>query len=279
MAKNYRSRLVYLFGCPVDENPTVVMQEAAFAEKGLDWRYITMLVYPGDLENAFLGLRSMNFNGCNLTIPHKIEAIKYMDEISPSAALIGAINTVVVQDGKLIGHNTDGQGMVAGMREAGISLKNKRLVVLGAGGASRAICVECALAGVAEITVINRNTDRGLQIAAVLNQKTNCKGRFIAWEGTAHIPECDILVNATNAGLFPDPSCPDIDYGDINKKMIVQEIIPNPVVTLFIKKAKEQGATTFDGLGMLIHQGIIGFKLWTGEDASRDAMRAALEKV
>lgn len=279
MVKNYRSKLVGLFGCPVDENPTVVMQEAAFSAKGLDWRYITMLVYPNDLKNAFLGLRSMNFNGCNLTIPHKIEAMKYMDEISPSAALIGAINTVVVQDGKLTGYNTDGQGLVAGMREAGISLENRHLTVLGAGGASRAICVECALAGAAKITVINRNIDRGVGIAGLLNQKTNCKGDFIAWEGTVHIPKCDILVNATNVGLFPDPSCPDIHYDDINEKMIVQDIVPNPAVTLFMKKAKERGAATFDGLGMLIHQGAIGFKLWTGVDAPHDVMRAALEKV
>jgi shikimate dehydrogenase len=209
MVKNYRSRLAGLFGCPVDENPTVVMQEAAFRAKGLDWRYITMLVYPEDLKNAFSGLRAMHFDGCNLTIPHKIEAMKYLDEISPSAALIGAVNTVVVQDGKLIGHNTDGQGLVAGMREAGISLENKHLTVLGAGGASRAICVECALAGAKKITVINRNTDRGAAVAELLNQKTDCRGEFIPWEGTARIPGCDILVNATNIGLFPDTSCPD----------------------------------------------------------------------
>ena len=279
MAKNYRSRLVGLFGCPVDENPTVVMQEAAFNAKGLDWRYITMLVYPDDLKDAFLGLRSMNFNGCNLTIPHKIESMKYIDEISPNAALIGAINMVVVRDGRLTGYNTDGQGMVAGMLEAGISLENKHLTVLGAGGASRAICVECALAGAEKITVINRNIDRGAGLAELLNQKTNCKGDFIPWKGTAHIPECDILVNATNVGLFPDPSCPDIYYEDINEKMIVQDIIPNPAFTLFMKKAEEHGASTFDGLAMLVHQGAIGFKLWTGEEAPREVMKAALEKV
>ncbi len=279
MAKNYRSKLIGLFGCPVDENPTVVMQEAAFRAKGLDWRYITMLVYPEDLKDAFSGLRAMHFSGCNLTIPHKIEAMKYMDEIAPSAALIGAINTVVARDGKLIGYNTDGQGLVAGMREAGISLENKRLVVLGAGGASRAICVECALAGAEKITVINRNPDRGASLTGLLNQKTNCRGEFIQWEGTVRIPGCDILVNATNVGLFPDPFCPDICYDDIDEKMIVQDIIPNPADTLFLKKAREHGATAFDGLGMLVHQGAVGFKLWTGEDASRDVMRAALEKA
>lgn len=279
MAKNYRSKLTGVFGYPVDENPTVAAQEAAFRDKGIDWRYLTLLVKPEDLEDAFRGLRAMNFDGMNLTVPHKIAGMKYVDEVTEGAKLIGAINTIVRKGDKLIGHNTDGQGMVIGMQKAGIDLAGKRLVVLGAGGASRAICVECALAGAASITILNIDRGPGEDLAAVINNNTACKAEFILWEGTAHIPSCDILINATSVGLYPDPNCPNICYDDITADMIVQDVIPNPAQTLFLDKAKERGAKTLDGLSMLVYQGAIGFELWTGEKANVAVMKAALEQA
>ena len=278
MAKNYRAQLVGVFGCPVDENPTIAMQEAAFQAAGLNWRYLTLLVKPEDLGDAFKGLRAMNFAGINLTVPHKVEALKYVDELSEEVKLIGATNTVVNRGGRLVAYNTDGKGFVEGLRQRGVDLTGKRIVMLGAGGAARAIGVECALAGAVEIVIINRSASRGETLASLLNEKTECRASFIPWEGSAHIPPCDILINSTSVGLYPDPSCPDVVYEDIGPDMIVQDVIPNPADTLFLRRARQQGAQTFDGLSMLVCQGAIGYKLWTGQDAPVPVMLQALEK-
>ncbi|WP_010257628.1 shikimate dehydrogenase [Treponema primitia] len=278
MAKSYRSELVGVFGCPVDENPTIVMEEAAFKAKNLNWRYITMLVKPENLDAAFEALRALNFAGVNLTIPHKVEALKYVDGLSKKAELIGAINTIINRDGKLFGENTDGAGFVQGMQKQGLELRGKSIVVLGAGGASRAICVECALAGAGKLLILNRTLHKADEIAAVVKKNTPCEVKTAEWKGTAHIPPCDILINATSIGLFPDPGFPDIFYEDITPAMIVQDIIPNPAKTEFLKKAKERGAMTYDGLSMLVEQGAIGFKLWTGQDAPTEVMHSALAK-
>ena len=278
MDKSYRAQLTGVFGCPVDENPTIVLQEAAFQAAGLMFRYLTLLVRPEDLADAFSGMRAMNFRGINLTVPHKVEALKYVDELSQEVQLIGATNTIVNEGGKLIAYNTDGKGFITGIEKAGVSLAGKRVVMLGAGGAARAIAVECALAGVSEMTLINRDVARGMALVSLLNDKTHCRATFVPWVGTARIPACDILINATSIGLFPDPNCPDIEYDDIAPCMIAQDVIPNPADTLFLKKARERGATALDGLNMLVYQGAIGFKLWTGQDAPLDVMREALEQ-
>jgi len=275
--KNYRAQLTGVFGCPVDENPTIVLQEAAFRAAGLDFRYLTLLVRPEDLADAFRGLRAMNFRGINLTVPHKVAALQYVDELSREVQLIGATNTVVNDGGRLIAYNTDGKGFVKGIEKAGVCLAGKRVAMLGAGGAARAIAVECALAGVEAMTIINRDPSKGEALTALLNEKTACKAQFVRWEGTARVPDCDILINATSVGLYPDPSCPDIRYEDIHPGMIVQDVIPNPADTLFLKKARQRGATALDGLNMLVYQGAIGFKLWTGVDADEGVMRRALE--
>ncbi len=275
--KNYRAQLTGVFGCPVDENPTIILQEAAFRAAGLDYRYLTLYVKPEDLADAFRGLKAMNFRGINLTVPHKVAALQYADELSREVQLIGATNTIVNDGGRLIAYNTDGKGFVKGIEKAGVRLPGKRVAMLGAGGAARAIAVECALAGVEAMTIINRDPSKGEALAALLNEKTSCWAEFVRWEGTARIPACDILINATSVGLYPDPGCPFIRYEDIQPGMIVQDVIPNPADTLFLKKARQQGATALDGLNMLVYQGAIGFKLWTGEEADEGVMRRALE--
>lgn len=278
MGKNYRAQLTGVFGYPVDENPTIVMQEAAFQAAGLAWRYLTLLVKPSDLADAFRGMRAMNFAGINLTVPHKIEALKYVDEQSEEVRLIGATNTVVNRDGKLYAYNTDGKGFVEGLSKRGVDLNGKKLAILGAGGASRAICVECALAGASEITIINRSVDKGEKLASLINEKTECRASFIGWDGAIDVPACDILINATSIGLYPDQSCPNINYDSITEGMIVQDVIPNPADTKFLRMARQRGAATLDGLGMLVYQGAIAFKLWTGEDAPVEVMRKAIEQ-
>lgn len=280
MSKNYRDELVGVFGYPVDDNPTVVIQEAAFRALGLPYRYLTIEVRPGDLGHAMDGLRAMNMKGINITMPFKTEVLQYLDEVAPDAAVMGAVNTVYVKDGKLYGENTDGKGFLLALKQGGVELSGKKAVLLGAGGAARAIAVELANAGVKEIVVVNRGTERGEALAALINEKTSAHAEYVKWNGTYPIPaDADILVNCTSIGFEPGgQEKPDVDYGAINETMTVCDVIPNTPDTPFLKEAGRRGARIFDGLTMLINQGVLGFELWTGQKAPVDAMRLALEE-
>jgi shikimate dehydrogenase len=278
---NYKAELVGVLGYPVAENPTVVMQEAGFRALDLNWRYLTVEVLPRDLGAAMQGVRAFNMKGINLTIPHKVEVLKYLDEVKPDAALMGAVNTVVRIGGKLVGENTDGKGFMHSLtHDAGVNPKGKNVLVLGSGGAARSITVELAQAGAEQITVVNRSSERGRVLTDLLNSKTSSKAKFIPWHGQYAIPnDTDILVNATSIGLFPNVNAkPDINYDSITSRMVVCDVIHTPL-TPFLKEARDRGAKTVDGLGMLVYQGAIGFKLWTGLDAPVDEMYKALSKA
>jgi shikimate dehydrogenase len=279
---SYKHELVGAFGDPIAENPTGIMQEAAFQTLGLPWRYQLIEVHKGDLEAAINGIRAMNFQGINLTIPHKVEVLKYLDAISEDARLMGAVNTVRREGNRLIGENTDGKGFLRSLRaDAGVDPSGQRVVVLGAGGAARAITVELALAGAARITVVNRTLQRGETLVALLNEQTPVSANFVLWDATYALPaHTDVLVNATSIGLYPHVGDePDIDYQTIRTGMIVCDVIPNPPHTLFLKQAETHGARTLDGLGMLVYQGAIAFKMWTGLDAPVSVMHQALAKA
>jgi shikimate dehydrogenase len=280
-APNYKAELIGVFGHPVAENPTVVMHEAAFAELGLNWRYLTIEVYPEDLEAAMKGLRAFNMRGINLTIPHKVAVLPYLDEVKPAAALMGAVNTVVRVGDRLIGDNTDGKGfMTALTKDAGVDPRGKSVVVLGAGGAARSTTVELALAGASRLTVVNRSPGRGRELVDLLNSRTPVSASFAAWEGAYALPAgTDILVNATSIGLFPNVNDrPDIAYESIEPGTVVCDVIHAPT-TPFLDEAGRRGAQTLDGLGMLVYQGAIGFKLWTGLDAPVKVMYDALARA
>ena len=279
MDKNYRAELVGVLGDPVDGNPTGVMEEAGFEYAGLNYRYITVKVLPDDLDAAMQGVKAFNMRGVNLTMPHKINVLRYMDELSEAARVIGAVNTVVCrEDGTMFGENTDGKGFVQSLRDADIALKDQVICLLGAGGAARSIGVECALAGAKKVYVINRSRERGEALAAVINENTAACAEYLPWDGCARIPaDTDILINATCVGLHPNvDDYPDIAYEDITDKMAVCDVVFNPVKTPFLMKAAGRGAKTIDGLGMLTNQGCINYTLWTGLPAPRDVMYAKL---
>ncbi len=280
--QSYKAELVGVFGYPVAENPTVVMQEAGFRDRGLNWRYLTIEVRPEDLEAAMAGLRAFNMAGINLTIPHKVAVLQYLDRLSPEAELIGAVNTVVREGDQLIGHNTDGKGFLRSVREdAGVNPQGKQVVFLGAGGAARAMAVELALAGAAHITIVNRTPGRGRELAELLSDKTPAEARFVPWDGAYAVPpQSDILVNATSIGLFPNiEEVPSVAVDSIRPDLLVCDVIPNPPQTTFLRTVAAQGARTLDGLGMLVYQGAIGFQMWTGVEAPVPIMRRALEEV
>lgn len=280
MDKNYRAELVGVLGDPVDGNPTGVMEEAGFEHAGLNFRYITVKVLPEDFDSAMQGVKAFNMRGVNLTMPHKISVLKYMDELSEAARVIGAVNTVVCrEDGTMFGENTDGKGFVQSVLEADVALKEKTICLLGAGGAARSIGVECALAGAKKVYVINRNCGRGEALAKVINENTPAKAEYIPWTEKISIPQdTEILINATCVGLHPNINdAPDINYDDICEGMVACDVVFNPVNTPFLMNAKTRGAKTIDGLGMLVNQGCINYTLWTGEEAPRDVMYAKLK--
>jgi shikimate dehydrogenase len=282
MDTNYKSELVGVFGHPVAENPTIVIQEAAFEALGLNWRYLNIEVLPEDLEQAIRGLRAMNFAGINCTIPHKVAVLEFLDEVAQDAKLMGAVNTVHRKGNRLIGENTDGKGFIRSLRDdAHTDPRGRQAVVFGAGGAARAITVELALNGVSHITVVNRDAGRGMELEALLNEATPTNATFVHWKKPFAISSgTDIVVNATSIGLFPNvDDKPNLEYDTITPDMIVCDVIPNPPRTPFLREAEARGAKTLDGLGMLVYQGAIAFKMWTGHDAPVQVMRDALEQV
>ena len=280
MGKSYRSELVGAFGDPIDENPTGVMEEAAFAAKGLDFRYLTIKVNKGDLKAAMQGIRAMNFRGINLTIPHKVEVLQYLDELSEAAEIVGAVNMVVNRNGKLWGENTDGKGYLTSLKNAGISPAGKNITILGAGGAARAISVECALAGAKKITIANIEKEQGEVLVDLLRKRTNAEAEFVMWDKPVEVPpDTFILSNATSVGLYPDvDQKPNINYDSIHSGMVVTDVIFNDPNSLFLQEAVKRGAKTINGLGMLVNQGALNFTLWTGVEAPIDVMTDTLKK-
>jgi len=280
MSKIYRAELVGVFGCPIDENPTGVVMEAAFAKLGLNYRYITMLVEKNTLGDAIAGLKAMNFRGINLTIPHKVEVIKYLDELSHAAEIIGAVNTVVNKNGKLFGENTDGKGFITSLRKVDVDVAGKKIAVLGAGGAARAISVECALAGAKQITIANTTKEKGEEVVNLINQRTQAEAVFVFWDKPFIVPDdTDIFINATSVGLYPNvDESPNVEYNSVKSNMVVADVIFNDPNTIFLQEAANRGAKTVNGLGMLSSQAAMNFVLWTGKDAPIDLMEQVLKE-
>jgi shikimate dehydrogenase len=282
MPANFKSELVGCFGQPVAENPTGAMQEAAFHALGLNWRYLTMEVAPAKLRDAIVGIRAIGMRGVNLTIPHKVAVMEHLDEIAPDAAIVGAVNTVRREGDRLIGENTDGKGFLRGVRaDAGVDPRGKRVIVLGAGGAARAIVTELALAGASDVLVVNRSVSRGEQMVTDLASKTKAPIRFEPWRGVYEVAgETDILVNATSIGLYPDvDAMPPVDLRGAHPRMLVGDVVFNPPETPLLRVARQRGLPVLDGLAMLVYQGVIGFELWTGRKAPESVMKEALARA
>lgn len=277
---NFLSLLTGCFATPVAENPTVAMVEAAYRALGLDARYINCEVKPEGLGDAVRGARAMGWRGFNCSLPHKVAVIDFLDELAPSASIIGAVNCVVNDGGRLIGENTDGKGFLASLRDV-VDPRGKSVVILGAGGAARAIAVETALAGAASITLVNRDEGRGRALADLIAAKTPTASAFVPWRGRHVVPATtDVLINATSIGLFPGvDDLPAVDPDSLRPGLVVADVIPNPPRTAFLKLAAGRGATTLDGLGMLVNQGVIGIRLWTGREPDPAVMRGALEAI
>ena len=265
------------FATSAAQNPTVAVMEAAYAHAGLDIRYINCEVPPERLGDAVRGAIGMGWLGFNCSIPHKVAILDYLDAMAPSAGIIGAVNCVINRDGHLTGENTDGQGFVRSLQTV-IDPTGRAMVILGAGGAARAIAVESALAGARSITIVNRTAPRGEELAALVSERTPADARAVRWHGTYDVPEgVDILVNATSIGFHPSVESPDVNDATIHAGMVVADVVANPPNTEFLQRATQRGATTLQGLGMLVNQALTNARLWTGRDLDAAVMRQALE--
>lgn len=276
---SFLSELTGSFSQPCADNPTVAMVEAAYQHHGLNWRYINCEVAPDDLAAAVQGAKAMGWAGFNCSLPHKVSVIPYLDGLGKSAEIIGAVNCVVIRNGKLYGENTDGRGFVESLRPV-LDPVGKSMVLFGAGGAARAIAVEMALAGVNQITIVNRSHDRREELVDLLKEHTDSEVEFSAWHDDYFLPErTDIVVNATSIGLGDKDAQLAIELGSLTPSMLVADVIPNPPNTHLIRDARSAGCTVIDGLGMLVNQGVLGIRYWTGLDVDPTVMRSRLESI
>lgn len=268
------------FSTPAEGNPTVTIVEAAYAHHGIPARYINCDVPPEGLGEAVRGAVAMGWIGFNCSLPHKQTVIPYLDELGTSAAIIGAVNCVVRRGERLIGENTDGQGFLTALRPI-VDPGGRAVTILGAGGAARAIAVELALAGAAEITIVNRDLERAEELARTLRGATPVVARAEPWEGPyAVAPATDILVNATSVGLAPDVDARlNLAMESIGAHMVVCDVIMNPPRTHLLRTAEARGATILDGRGMLVNQAARNIWYWTGVEVDVAVLRASLDTV
>lgn len=272
---NGHTKLFGLIGSPVGHSGSPAMYNYSFARNGLDNAYLAFEVPLEKVADAVAAIRTLNFGGFNITMPDKGEVCKYLDDISPAAKLIGACNTVVIEDGKFIGHNTDGIGFVRNLKEHGIDVKGKKIVLLGAGGAATAIAAQTALDGAAKLSMFNRKDEfyeKGEGIVSRLKESIEGYDASITpledeEALKAAVADCDILVNATKVGMKPLDEQSLIDPSMFRSDLVVADTVYNPKETLMIQQAAEAGCTAaIGGIGMLLWQGAAAFKLFTGED-------------
>lgn len=273
--------LTGLLGSPVSHSISPMMHNEAFRTLGLDYVYLAFDVKDDALEKAVDGLRALNVRGFNITMPHKNRMSALCDRLSPAARIIGAVNTVVNENGILTGHTTDGIGYMRAAADAGYSLQGGKMTLLGAGGAATAILVQAALDGMSEISVFSIRDaffERAAHIVQTLNEQTECKVRLYDFEDPAilrrEIAESTILTNATSVGMAPHTDRSVItDTSMFHTDLIVSDVIYNPRETLLLRTAKEAGCHTFNGLYMLLYQGAEAFRLWTGCDMPVDSIK------
>jgi shikimate dehydrogenase len=270
--------LVGVFGAPIKHTASPAMHNAAFEALTMNWAYLAFHVDPQSLRAALLGARDMGLAGVNLTVPHKILALDCVDEIDAEARKLGAVNTVAMEKGKLRGFNTDGYGFLKAVKEEfNLSLRGKRVLVLGAGGAGRGIAVKCALDGAARVIVANRTPAK---IEPIAREIGNTKSEFLSLALTADeirrvIDEVDLMVNATSVGLKDGDSL-GLGADLFSPRLRVYDTIYRPAETEFLQIAGGAGAQVANGLGMLLHQGAKSFEIWTKRKAPLAVMRRAL---
>ena len=278
-----KTKVCGVIGDPIEHTMSPVMHNAAFKELGLDYLYVSFRVRKEELGKAVESIRALNIRGLNVTTPHKVAIIPFLDELDPLVERIGAVNTIVNDDGVLTGYNTDATGFLQALLDKGVKPEGKNTVILGAGGASRAISFILAERG-AHLVILNRllELDWAEELAHRISQvfkkevralELNEKNLEMMLEGA------DILINATSAGMSPDVDETPVPARLLKPALIVFDIVYNPIQTRLLKEAEAAGAQTIGGLNMLVWQGAIAFEKWTGRKAPLDLMRREVIKA
>jgi len=276
------TRIVGLFGYPVTHTLSPLMHNAAFEEMGLNFVYIPFQVKPSQLKVATEAIRALNIRGINVTIPHKERIIDYLDEISEEAKLIGAVNTIVNEEGRLIGYNTDGEGFVKSLYKEGFSLQGKRVFLIGGGGAALAIAVFLIKEKVSYLVIANRTYSRAEKLFRKLKDiaPSSVRLKLLKFEERNSFPkrkDIDLVINATSLGMYEKDSSP-VDVESFQASTYIYDIVYNRKTKL-LEEAEKRGMKCKGGLDMLIYQGALSFKLWTGKDAPVEKMKEILKNI
>ncbi len=278
------TRLVGIIGWPVEHSLSPPMHNAAFAARNMDWAYVPLPVTPDRVKEAVLGLRALGFRGVNVTVPHKQAVMPFLDHLTPEAQAIGAVNTIVVEEnGHMWGTNTDARGFLDDLVAHGVDVEGEPVLVLGAGGAARAVVYALARAG-ARVTIANRTLGRAVELARQIHMAlpsasfrvVEFSAETLAREAEAHT----ILINATSVGMWPNEETSPWPVGaGFGRIRVVYDLVYRPRPTRLLRDAEAGGRQAIDGLGMLVRQGAESWRLWTGQVPPVDIMQAAVEKV
>ncbi len=276
-----KTRLSGIIGNPIEHTLSPIMHNAAFQSLGLDYVYLPFRVEAAALKAAVNGLRAVNLAGFNVTIPHKVAIIPLLDDMAPLAEKIGAVNTVVNTKGVLKGYNTDAGGFLRALLAQDVAPEEKKVVILGAGGAARAISFALAERG-ARLTIINRSVDHAQACVTKIREHFGAAPKALSLNESnleMALLDADVVVNTTSLGMSPAISETPMPGGLLRPGMVVFDIVYNPVETRFLKEARNAGAKVIDGLDMLVEQGALAFELWTGEKAPAKIMKQSLVEV
>ena len=275
-------KIVGLVGYPLGHSLSPAMQNAAFKALNLDWEYVPFEVLPKDLSEAIRGMRALHIAGFNVTIPHKETILPMLDEVTQLARIIGAVNTIKNQEGLLVGYNTDGPGFMDSLKDgAKLNPKGKKVILLGAGGAARAVSVMLAEAGIKSLSITDIQEKKAEELISYVSSYFEIEGESLGANHPrlqAALANADLLVNASPIGMHPKINeSPLPDDIKLPENLLVYDLVYNPAETKLIKSAKSFGCKTFSGLDMLIRQGAMAFALWTGLEAPLEVMRQAAE--
>ncbi len=276
-----RTKVCGIIGDPVEHTMSPAMHNAAFAELGLDYAYLPFRVRPEELGNAISGIRALGIIGLNVTIPHKVAVIPFLDRLDPLAEKIDAINTIINDGGVLTGHNTDATGFLQALKERGITPEGKKTVILGAGGAARAIAFILARNG-AGLTLLNRTPERARGLARRITEEPGRQVIVKAFDEdnlTEALRAAQVLVNTTSAGMAPRADETPVPAKLLRRDLTVFDIVYNPVRTRLLREAEAAGARVINGLDMLVWQGAIAFEKWTGRQAPVEVMKREAMKA
>lgn len=273
-----KTRVCGVIGEPIEHSLSPIMHNAAFQAVGLDFAFLAFRVKPAEVETAVNGVRALNIRGLNVTMPHKTAIINHLDRVDLSAQIVNSVNTVLHKENLLFGFNTDGVGAVKALKENGVELKGRKVLLLGAGGAARAIAYAMAKEA-DELAVLNRTAKQAQALARLLEKPFNKKiasGSLSPSDVETNIRDSDILINATSVGMKPKPDESPVAPKMLRRNMAVMDIVYNPLETRLVKDAKAAGAEVVSGVEMLIYQGAASFEIWTGKSAPVEVMRQAV---